>query len=43
MKHRNNANPSLFKQLARVQQKKWIKTSQENQSMDPEYVCKWAK
>ena len=25
MEHRNNANPSLFKQLAKVQQNEWKK------------------
>ena len=39
MKHRNNVNLSLFVQLAKVNSKKMNeKRSQENQSMEPEYV-----
>ena len=39
MEHRNNVNLSLFIQLAKVNNYKMNKkTSQEYQSMDPEYL-----
>ena len=34
-----HVNPSLFIQLAKVQQQSKLKRSQEHQSMDPEYVA----
>ena len=39
MKHRNDANLSLFIQFTKVSTTKWIKKRrQEYQSVDPEYV-----
>ena len=36
MEHRNNVDPSLFIQLAKVQHQNESKRSQEYQSVDPE-------